>query len=45
VQGRRRREPDQPGQLDVRAVRIGLQRSEQCDVNIVKFNSHITKYY
>jgi hypothetical protein len=45
VQGGRRGQPDQAGQLDVRAVRVGLQRGEQPDVNFVKFNSHIAIYY
>jgi hypothetical protein len=45
VQRGRGREPDQTGQLDVRAVRIGLQHSEQPYVNIVKFSSHLAIDY
>jgi hypothetical protein len=45
VQGGRRGQPDQPGQLDVRAIRVGLQRTEQLYVNFVKFNSHLTIDY
>jgi hypothetical protein len=36
VQGRRGRQADQTGQLDVGPVRVGLQRVEQFDINIVK---------
>ena len=45
VQGRRGRQADQPGELDVGAVRVLLQRSEQLYVNFVKINGHNTKYY
>jgi hypothetical protein len=43
VQGGGRRQARQPGELDVGAVRVLLQRSEQLDVNIIKFNGHNTK--
>jgi hypothetical protein len=33
------------GQFDVRPVGIRLQRSQQFDVNIVKFHSHTAEYY
>jgi hypothetical protein len=36
---------DQPGQLDVGAVRVLLQHGQQPDVNIVKLNSHRTIDY
>jgi methanogenic corrinoid protein MtbC1 len=45
VQGGRRGQPRQAGQLDVRAIRVGLQRTEQLYVNFVKFNSHLTIDY
>jgi hypothetical protein len=45
VQGGRGGQPDQPGQLHVRAVRVCLQRSEQLYVNFVKFNSHVAIDY
>jgi len=45
VQGGRRGQPDQAGQLHVGAVRVGLQRGEQLYVNFVKFNSHFTINY
>jgi len=45
VQGRGWGEPDQAGELDVRAVRVGLQHGEQFDVNFIKVNSHIAIYY
>jgi hypothetical protein len=45
VQGGRRRQPGQAGKLHVRAVRIGLQRSQQSYVNFVKFNGHLTTDY
>jgi hypothetical protein len=45
VQGCRRGKPDQAGQFHVRAVRVGLQRSEQLYVNFVKFNGHLTVDY
>ena len=45
VQRRRGGQPDQAGQLHVRAVRVGLQRGEQLYVNFIKFNGHITIYY
>jgi hypothetical protein len=40
VQCRGRGQPDEAGQLDVRAIRILLQRGEQPYVNFVKFSSH-----
>jgi hypothetical protein len=45
VQRRRGGQPDQSGQFDVRPVRVGLQCGEQLDVNIIKFNGHITQRY
>jgi hypothetical protein len=36
VQGRRGRQADQAGQLDVGPVRVDLQRVEQLEINIVK---------
>ena len=45
VQGGRGRQADQAGQLDVGPVRVGLQRGKQLDVNIIKRNGHIAKFY
>ncbi len=45
VQRCRGRQADEAGQFDVRAVRVGLQRSEQLYVNFIKFNGHSTKGY
>src|SRR5262249_9278959 len=45
VQRRRRGEADQARELDVRAVRVDLQRSEQPYINFIKLNGHISKYY
>ena len=45
VQCRRGGQPDEARELDVRAVRIGLQGIEQPDVNFIKFNGHITIHY
>ena len=45
VQGRGGRQADQPGELDVGAVRVLLQRGEQLYVNFIKVNGHNTKFY
>ena len=45
VQRRRRGQPDEPRELDVRAVGVLLQRSEESYVNFVKINCHITILY
>jgi len=45
VQRRGGRQAGQPGELHVGAVRVGLQRGKQLDVNIIKFYGHITKLY
>jgi hypothetical protein len=45
VQGRRGGQPHQARKLDIRAVRVGLQRSQQFDVNFVKINSHLAIHY
>jgi hypothetical protein len=45
VQRRGGGEPDEAGELDVRAVRVALQGGEQPDVNIVKVDSHLAINY
>jgi hypothetical protein len=45
VQRGGRRQAREPGELDVGPVGVLLQRGEQLNVNIVKFNGHNTKYY
>ena len=36
-------EPDEPRELDVRAVGVGLELREQLDVNGIERNGHMTK--
>ncbi len=45
VQRRGWRQPDQAGQLHVGTVSICLQLGEQLQVNFIKFNGHVSKYY
>ncbi len=37
-------EADDPRELDVRAVRVGLELLEQLHINQIKRNGHFTKY-
>ena len=45
VQRRGRGQPDDPRELEVRAVGVGLQLGEDLHVNIVKGNAHSAKLY
>ena len=38
-------EPDEAGELDIRAVGVALQGGQQPDVNIIKVNGHPTIDY
>ena len=44
VQGGRGGEPNQAGELHIRAVRVGLELLQQAYVNQIKRNGHFTKY-
>ena len=44
VQGRGGGKAHLASQLQVGAVRIGLQQVEQLNVNFIKFNGHVTEY-
>jgi hypothetical protein len=45
VQGRRGRQPGQAGQVHVGAVSVGLQLSQQLNVNFIKLDCHFAEYY
>ena len=45
VQRRGGGQADQPGELDVGAVRVRLQLGEQLNVNFIKLDGHIAKLY
>jgi hypothetical protein len=44
VQRRRGGQSGKAGEFDVGPIRVGLQRGEKLNVNIVKLNCHTTKY-
>jgi hypothetical protein len=45
VQRRGRGQAGQLGEFHVGAVRVGLQRGKQLNVNFIKFHGHLTKLY